>query len=1099
MASFNRPLDTNDITFGGALSGNERVVRLAPKRTRIEEMRDIERARALRLGNRSAKRSAASEAAPHALRISESASGGLRRRTESESRTSYQEIRPKGSGSWRIAIANIEPGASFVAEMPDNESIRDKEFRNEFPEPAEEDLINSVIVPISETTEESLDLPAEPQDNDAQEAEVADVAVIEDVIDQIDTIDRFESAAWASDRREAENVSYTYDLTGLEGHNFLPTREEVLAEMEAIETADRHRQIILRLQKLLGADTDTSVVTKAMADVSRHMPRDTEMLPPRNQPQAVSASAAEHSDETPKIIADKKSSRQSTIRIPAMPRQAGRVFSASPAGAVPPVNPPRRQLFAKEDMRSRPALSGNYGGKRQEALKPQLAQAAVPKSFGAIIQESVPYKKPDPKSSHNEKSFSFPRFQLRLPRMRMPSLTLPRITLPPFPKIRIAMPRPTMPHLAMPRLSAAYARAGIMVLVVLVVGGGIFAAKQYASNTADTVRSEGLAAYRQMLEGLNAALRQDFTAAQGNFAQAYEQLKNLGGGARLAGKGLALIADTFSLSSQTTSGVFVLDAAQEFAKAGEELAAYAAIFNRNGIGSLTPTEFITGYLTDADLQQAKQILGTAILHLERAEENLSKVDSQTLPEEFRDSIAKLRGTVPGALTIAKEFSNFQDALFDVLGYTGPRKYLVLFQNNAELRPTGGFIGSYALIDVLDGKITKLFIDDVFNIDGQLIEKVAPPFPIQKISTAWSLHDANWFFDYPTSAKKISWFYEKAGGATVDGVIAITPQVLASLLALTGPLDLPAYENLQLNQQNFRDELSYLIEVATPKQEGESPKIVLRDIGNLLFDRLESSIRGGGIREILDTFAKAIERRDIMLWVKQPTIESFLLDHAWAGAIGVSLGDYLAIVHTNINGYKTDRVIRDEISHHASIASDGSVIDTVTITRTHPGTPSQRYAELYQKVNADYLRVYVPKGSHLIDAEGQTIETYTPPIDYAAANFSEDEDISNIESAMRTHYPSGTHIFEEGGKTVFGNWVFVSPGESVTVRYTYKLPWTVKTDGSEPYVMLVQKQAGHEQALFTGTVTGAEEFTLTGEMPQKASFEKDIEYSVRVQK
>ena len=108
-----------------------------------------------------------------------------------------------------------------------------------------------------------------------------------------------------------------------------------------------------------------------------------------------------------------------------------------------------------------------------------------------------------------------------------------------------------------------------MTIIAVVLGGGLLAGKHYASNAADTVRNESTAAYGQMLEGLNAALRQDFSSAQGSFAQAYGRLRNLSGGVRLAGRGLALIADAFSFSTETTSGVFVLDAAQEFAKAGE--------------------------------------------------------------------------------------------------------------------------------------------------------------------------------------------------------------------------------------------------------------------------------------------------------------------------------------------------------------------------------------------------------------------------------------------------------------------------------------------------------------------------------------------------
>ena len=70
-----------------------------------------------------------------------------------------------------------------------------------------------------------------------------------------------------------------------------------------------------------------------------------------------------------------------------------------------------------------------------------------------------------------------------------------------------------------------------------------------------------------------------------------------------------------------------------------------------------------------------------------------------------------------------------------------------------------------------------------------------------MSAVWTMHDANWFPNFPTSAEKVSWFYEKTGGRTVDGVIAITPELLRDLLAITGPIDMPEYDKT-INADNF---------------------------------------------------------------------------------------------------------------------------------------------------------------------------------------------------------------------------------------------------------------------------------------------------------
>jgi hypothetical protein len=146
--------------------------------------------------------------------------------------------------------------------------------------------------------------------------------------------------------------------------------------------------------------------------------------------------------------------------------------------------------------------------------------------------------------------------------------------------------------------------------------------------------------------------------------------------------------------------------------------------------------------------------------LKKAQANLDKVNPSDLPEETRSNFFDLKEKIPAVIASLEGFLENSQIILDILGYNGPRKFLFLFQNNQEIRATGGFIGSYGILDISNGRIKKLFVDDIYNPDGQLKAKIIPPEPIQKMSAAWTMHDANWFPDFPPPPKKFPGFMKK---------------------------------------------------------------------------------------------------------------------------------------------------------------------------------------------------------------------------------------------------------------------------------------------------------------------------------------------------
>jgi hypothetical protein len=605
----------------------------------------------------------------------------------------------------------------------------------------------------------------------------------------------------------------------------------------------------------------------------------------------------------------------------------------------------------------------------------------------------------------------------------------------------------------------------------------------------EKITASGLAAYQNLLSAQQSlkqtdwqAAQEDFNLAYSNFLEANEEIKNLG-------QLTVNILEQLPGGSLVSSGAHLVKIGESLAQAGQNLTAAINLFPSDTgsfmeyIDVSPEVSSVKKPLTEA-ISNSREKLIQALQDISLANQELSQVEIKALPIEVQAKTQSLKEKLPLVEEILNQALDYSAALLNILGHDNPRQYLLLFQNNSEIRATGGFIGTYGLLTLDRGQVRKLFIEGVFNADGQLYEKIIPPRPIQKISTAWSMHDANWFADFPTSAQKVAWFYEKTGGPTVDGVIALTPVVIEQLLKLTGPIEMPEYE-VTLTPENFVELIQYKVEVDYDK-ELNRPKKILADFAPKFIQAL-TQLSSKKQKQALEIIFDCLKEKHILIYFVDNNLEKLVQEQGWGGEILKANKDYLSVVSSNINGYKTDRVVEETIEHQTEIQPDGSIIDTLTITRQHKGGHLEY--DWWNRVNSNYLRVYLPKGSQLLSAHGQTLETYLPPIDYQEQGFRPDPLVKSIEDKMVIDQTTGTHIFEENGKTVFGNWVYVSPGETVKITYQYKLPFKVDlTKSADSYSLLVQKQSGSLGSKFISTIKFPEDWSVSWFYPKDGRWE-----------
>ena len=149
--------------------------------------------------------------------------------------------------------------------------------------------------------------------------------------------------------------------------------------------------------------------------------------------------------------------------------------------------------------------------------------------------------------------------------------------------------------------------------------------------------------------------------------------------------------------------------------------------------------------------------------------------SMFVPKVWQKRLEEVRISIKDNRLRLQKLEEAGPVLREMLSVDGKRReFLVLLQNEMELRPAGGFIGSYAVISVEDGKLINTQVQNVYETDGQLAGFVELPAAIKNYlgEPRWFMRDANWSPHFLQSAKDIRWFYEKSTGRKVDGVIGV---------------------------------------------------------------------------------------------------------------------------------------------------------------------------------------------------------------------------------------------------------------------------------------------------------------------------------------
>lgn len=417
--------------------------------------------------------------------------------------------------------------------------------------------------------------------------------------------------------------------------------------------------------------------------------------------------------------------------------------------------------------------------------------------------------------------------------------------------------------------------------------------------------------------------------------------------------------------------------------------------------------------------------------------NLDKIQTVGILWPLRGQIAELRNQIADGENILSNSLPIIRLLPAFSGYPQPVHYLIMLQNNDELRPTGGFLGSYVCADITNfGEFQKLEANDIYHLDMPAIGKTAfvAPEPISKYLKVdnWYLRDANWSPDWPQSARQIQIMFQAESAASgkaepnLDGIFAITPDFIANLLRLTGPITVRGESYAPENMQAL---LQYNVEVAYKEEEISSWD--RKDIINELIQALKEKIIALPLEkypELISCLNDSLKRGDILLYFNNQNLQTLAQNLGGGGEIKQVSGDYLMVVDANLAAFKSDAVMQKNIAYQIERKQE-RLQANLKLNYYHNGGFDWRTTHY-----RSYTRVLAPLGSELIRLSG---------LEATAA----EDIISYDDDSLKKH--------------VFGFFWKIEPGKNKVINLEYYLPAKLSDNLStnNVYTLYIQRQPG----------------------------------------
>ncbi|MCL4416832.1 MAG: DUF4012 domain-containing protein [Actinobacteria bacterium] len=417
-------------------------------------------------------------------------------------------------------------------------------------------------------------------------------------------------------------------------------------------------------------------------------------------------------------------------------------------------------------------------------------------------------------------------------------------------------------------------------------------------------------------------------------------------------------------------------------------------------------------------------------------------------------------------------SSTVDVFPDLFGFTKVKKYLILFQNNMELRPGGGFIGSFGILTMNRGRVAEFQIHDVYEADGQLKGHIEPSFPIRRYMPLVHLYlrDSNFNVDYSKGASVSAFMLNEEMNVMVDGVIATDVTFVKNLLKDIGPVYVPDYketvkaDNLYMLTQSHAEKNFF---------PGSSQK---KDFLRSLFTAIQINLntrKNISLSGFFKNIGEAVEQKHLLFAFSDSNIQNLFSVNGMSSSIlhtrqdGVrAINDFIGINDANIGSNKANYYIKRKIVQNVSMDNDGSVSERLSVIYMNDSKTNVWPGGDYK----NYVRFVLPKGAILktviVDgSEQKIVPAVTDPAIYEKKNFKPSKGLE-------------VETYDQDGKTVYG-FLFIAPSSKfTTISIFYSLKNKISLNGGvNAYDVKVFKQPGTDEDLYSLILDFPKELSL----------------------